>query len=125
VVGGRLGGAVRVARGALRNGVEYTDRLPTGQPAGQLRCAGDRGGDRRLGIAAAELRGPPDAARVEQALTVAVHLAAVHIEAEDPCTRNEEGTALLEEGLDGREVENGRNRLHLPEVGGHGCVERQ
>ena len=125
IVGRGLGGAIGAARGALRNPFEQAHCLTARQPAGQLAREVDRGSNGRASVIRRELRRPPDTTRVEQPLTVAVHLAAVHVEAEDPCARDEEGTALLEEGLEGREVEDGGVGLHLPEVRVDGGVERQ
>src|SRR6202022_2629002 len=98
----------------------------TRQSTEQLPCAKDC---RRLqwnGVAvdAGELRCSTDATAVVQSLAAAVDLAAVDIEAEQSASGDEERPAFIEERLVGTEIEDGRVRLHLPEVRIYGCIER-
>ena len=125
VVGGGLHRFAEWARGALRNGIEDTDSLSARQPARQLRGSVDRGGRRRARLAVVELGRAPDAPRVKQPLAVAVHLAAIHIKAEDARALDEKWPSFLKERLECREVEHRGILLHLPEVGVHGRIERE
>src|SRR6266496_3113668 len=85
--------------------IEHPDRLPTGKAAGQLRRAVDRGSGRGLGVAKPELGRATDAPRVKQPLAVAVHLAAIHIKAEDARALDEKWPSFLKERLECGEVE--------------------
>src|SRR5205807_5187385 len=74
-------------------------------------------GRARVAVQAAELWTAADAPRIEQPLPVAVHGAAIHVEAKDPRPLDEERPPLLEERLERRKVEHAGVRLHLAEVG--------
>src|ERR1043166_2194639 len=99
VVGGGLHRFAERARGALRNGIEDTDGLSARQPARQLPGPIDRGGRRRARLAVVELGRATDAPRVEQSLAVAVHLAAIHAEAENPRALHEKRPPFLKERI--------------------------
>src|SRR5205814_9675501 len=103
VVGSGLHRFAEWARGALRNGIEDTDGLSAGQPARQLRGSIDRRGRRRARLAVVELGRAPDAPGVKQPLAVAVHLAAIHAEAEDARALDEKGPPFLDRKASCRE----------------------
>ena len=121
----RAGGAGDV----VGDRVEDAEGEAPRQAAGDLAGAQDpgRGGRRRVAVVVGELRRAPDPAGVEQALAgVAVHHHdAVHPEREQPLALDEEGSPLLEEGLERAEVELRRVGLDLAEVGVHRRVEQE
>ena len=71
------------------------------------------------------MRRPPDAAGIEQALAIVVHLVAVDGELVDAGAFEEERPLLLQEGLEHAEIQDGRILLDLPEIGSYRAVERE
>ena len=120
----RAGGADHV----VGHGVEKAEVEPVAQTAGDLGGTDDPGrlGRRLVTVLVGELRRPADAPGVEQPLSgVAVHHHdAVHREGEQSLGLHEEGPPLLEEGLEGAEVEHRGIGLDLAEVGVHGGVQQ-
>ena len=122
-----LEGRITGTRCAFSHGVEYADRRSVREPTQELRGAEDR---RRLqwnGIAidAGQLGRPADASTIVERFAVAVDGAAVHVEAEQPASGDEEWAPLVEERLVRIKVEDRGVGLHLPEIRVDRRVERQ
>ena len=105
--------------------VQHAERPTTACLPRQLDRADDLGRPGRAGVAAALVRGdvrrPADAARVEQHLGRAL----VDRHLKQARAFDEEGTLLLERGLEPREVHLGGVGLDLPEVRMQREIERQ
>src|SRR5258705_7997733 len=110
VVRKRLDGHAALG-GALGDPLNGTDREATGQAARDLGGSQDA-----TGIVA-------DPARVEQALARTVHDIAVHTKIESTRSFHEERAPLLIERLEGREIDDRRVGLDLPEIRVHGRVD--
>src|SRR6266511_959140 len=110
VVRKRLDGHTALGR-ALRNPLDGTDREATGQAARDLGGPQDA-----TGIVA-------DPPRVEQPLAGTVHDIAVHTKIESARSFHEERAPLLIERLEGREIDDGRVRFDLPEIGVDGRID--
>src|SRR5688500_13195657 len=107
--------------------------VPRAHLAGEFGRAEDvRAGGRNavVGIGHAPLRRPADSTAVEEISPAPIETPEIVRAAEaevreDGPSFDEEGTPLLEEGLDVAQVDDGGIHLHLPEIGIDGGVERE
>ena len=112
----------------LRGRVEQTKGKAVRGASSELRRRRDRRRRRRarVTVLTAQRRRAADAARVEQTLIGAAidDDVAVELELVQPRPLDEEGALLGVEGLERREVEDGRVGFDLAEVGIHRRIER-
>ena len=86
---------------------------------------GGRVGEDRAVVEQVPLRGPADAAGVEDAGVSGRVVGVVLSKGEQARALEEEGPFLVEEGLEGSQVHDGRIYLHLAEIGVEGRVEHE